>query len=85
MDRVSINVDISAAITVAVTAQVDTTTASAKNEAGCSVGKAPRGNGGAWATAVVLAGVMLLRRRRQSRTAAERNPQEHPAARVGEN
>jgi MYXO-CTERM domain-containing protein len=68
MDKVSINVDISAAISVAVNAQVGTKTAAAKDKAGCSLGMAPPRNSGAWATAALLAGAVLLRRRRQSRT-----------------
>jgi len=68
VDKISIHVDISAAITVAVTTQVDTTSTAAKNKAGCSLSVARPRSGGVWATAALLAGAALLRRRRQSRT-----------------
>ena len=68
LDKVSIHVDISAAITATVNAQVDTTSTAAKNKTGCSLGTAPPRNSGAWASAALLAGAMLLRRRRQSPT-----------------
>ena len=68
VDKISIHVDISAALTVAVTTQVDTTSTAAKNKTGCSLAAAPPRNGSAWGTAALLAGTVLLRRRRQSRT-----------------
>jgi MYXO-CTERM domain-containing protein len=67
VDKISIHVDISAAITVAVNAQVNTTSTAAKNKTGCSLSTAPPRNSGTWAAAL-LAGAVLLRRRRQSRT-----------------